>query len=223
MPHETGLLKKRLSERRKNGKGYNMRHRKKESERPNRRKENVLIHCFLHSYVDKGYGEMVTSAKWELAKWDKATPEDRVKQEQQAETRIAKINKEREERRQRERAQERDGGVEPMTDEEKLYVLMAQAEDLQKHAVELQKEAQETFSALPLAVEQAVQKIRSERFSAAVYVFCFGALIAGGIYAGLNVYGSKLQEEHEKLKTAIQDEEATLTKLESKTLGAESV
>ena len=65
---------------------------------------------FLHSYVDKGYGEMVTSAKWELAKWDKATPEDRVKQEQQAETRIAKINKEREERRQRERAQERDGG-----------------------------------------------------------------------------------------------------------------
>ena len=106
-----------------------------------------------------------------------------------------------------------------MTDEEKLYVLMAQAEDLQKHAVELQKEAQETFSALPLAVEQAVQKIRSERFSAAVYVFCFGALIAGGIYAGLNVYGSKLQEEHEKLKTAIQDEEATLTKLESKTWG----
>ena len=106
-----------------------------------------------------------------------------------------------------------------MTDEEKLYVLMAQAEDLQKHAVELQKEAQETFSALPLAVEQAVQKIRSERFSAAVNVFGFGALIAGGIYAGLNVYGSKLQEEHEKLKTAIQDEEATLTKLESKTWG----
>ena len=39
-----------------------------------------------------------------------------------------------------------------MTDEEKLYVLMAQAEDLQKHAVELQNKAQETFSALPLAV-----------------------------------------------------------------------
>lgn len=53
---------------------------------------------------------MVMSAKWELAKWDKATPEDRVKLERQAETRIAKINKEREERRQRERAQERDGG-----------------------------------------------------------------------------------------------------------------
>ena len=87
-----------------------MRHREKESERLNKKKENVLIHCFLHSYTDKRYGEMVTSAKWELAKWDKATPEDRVKLERQAETRIAKINKEREERRQRERAQERDGG-----------------------------------------------------------------------------------------------------------------
>ena len=106
-----------------------------------------------------------------------------------------------------------------MTDEEKLYVLMAQAEDLQKHAVELQNKAQETFSALPLAVGQAVQKIRSERLSTAVYVFCFGALIAGGIYAGLNVYGSKLREEHEKLKTAIQDQEATLAKIQEKTWG----
>lgn len=83
----------------------------KERERKAQQKERERVNSlFLHSYVDKGYGEMVTSAKWELAKWDKATPEDRVKQEQQAETRIAKINKEREERRQRERAQERDGG-----------------------------------------------------------------------------------------------------------------
>ena len=45
--------------------------------------------------------------------------------------------------------------------EEKLFELMAQAEDLQNHAAKLQKEAQEVFSALPLAVEQAGQKIRS--------------------------------------------------------------
>lgn len=83
----------------------------RERERKAQQKERERVNSlFLHSYVDKGYGEMVTSAKWELAKWDKATPEDRVKLEQQAETRIAKINKEREERRQRERAQERDGG-----------------------------------------------------------------------------------------------------------------
>ena len=50
-------------------------------------------------------------------------------------------------------------------------------------------------------------------------MFCFGALIAGGIYAGLNVYGSKLREEHEKLKTAIQDQEATLAKIQEKTWG----
>ena len=82
----------------------------RERERKAQQKERERVNSlFLHSYVDKGYREMVTSAKLELAKWEKATPEDRVKLEQQAETRIAKINKEREERRQRERAQERDG------------------------------------------------------------------------------------------------------------------
>ena len=113
-----------------------------------------------------------------------------------------------------------------MTDEEKLYTLMAQAEGLQNHAAKLQAEAQETFSALPLAVEQAGQKIRSERLSAAVYIFCFGALIAVALFAVLSVYGSKLREEYEKLqidianlKTAIQVEKATLTDLESKTWG----
>ena len=35
--------------------------------------------------------------------------------------------------------------------EEKLFELMAQAEDLQNHAAKLQNEAQEAFSALPLA------------------------------------------------------------------------
>ena len=103
---------------------------------------------------------------------------------------------------------------------------MAQAEDLQTHAARLQKEAQEAFSALPLAVEQAKKKIRSERLSAAIYVLCFGTLLAGVLFAGLNIYGSKLWKEHEKLKmdiadlkTAIQTEEATLAALSSKTWG----
>ena len=83
----------------------------KERERKAQQKERDCVNSlFLKSYVDKGCREMVTSVEWELAKWDKATPEDRAKLEQQAETRIAKINKEREERRQRERARERDGG-----------------------------------------------------------------------------------------------------------------
>lgn len=38
-----------------------------------------------------------------------------------------------------------------MNTEEKIYSLMAQAEDLQNHAAKLQNEAQEAFSALPLA------------------------------------------------------------------------
>lgn len=83
----------------------------KEREQKAQQKERDRVNSlFLKSYVDKGYREMVTSVEWELAKWDKATLEERAKLEQQAETRIAKINKEREERRQRERALERDGG-----------------------------------------------------------------------------------------------------------------
>ena len=45
--------------------------------------------------------------------------------------------------------------------EEKIYALMAQAEDMQAHAEKLQKGADKTFAGLPLAVEQAGQKIRS--------------------------------------------------------------
>ena len=73
-----------------------------------------------------------------------------------------------------------------MTDEEKLYVLMAQAEDLQKHAVELQNKAQETFSALPSAVEQAGQKIRSTGLLAALlgwlWVFPFRILPSWSVF-----------------------------------------
>lgn len=111
-----------------------------------------------------------------------------------------------------------------MTDEEKFYALMAQAEYLQNHAAKLQTEAQETLSAISLAVNHAGQKIRSERLSAAVYMLCFGAIIAAVLFAGLTVYESRLREEHEKLqtdianlKTAIQAEKATLADLESKT------
>lgn len=111
-----------------------------------------------------------------------------------------------------------------MTDEEKFYALMAQAENLQNHAAKLQTEAHGTLSAISLAVNHAGQKIRSERLSAAVYMLCFGAIIAAVLFAGLTVYESRLRKEHKKLqteianlKTAIQAEKATLAELESKT------
>ena len=72
-----------------------------------------------------------------------------------------------------------------MTDEEKLYTLMAQAEGLQTHAAKLQNEAKETFSALPLAVEQAGQKIRSMGLQMALIMLTVGIVVSAIAVAGV--------------------------------------
>jgi hypothetical protein len=104
-----------------------------------------------------------------------------------------------------------------MTDEEKLYTLMAQAEDLQTHAANLQNKAQETFSALPLAVEQAGQKIRSTGLQMAFMMLGVGIIVcvASTVFIGWST--DSLREEHAALKAVIQAEKASLTELESKT------
>lgn len=79
--------------------------------------------------------------------------------------------------------------------EEKLFELMTQAEDLQKHAVKLQNEAQEVFSALPLAVEQAGQKIRSTRLLGAVFVLAVGVVVAAVAVVGIWWGTSSLRDE----------------------------
>lgn len=104
-----------------------------------------------------------------------------------------------------------------MTDEEKLYTLMAQAEDLQTHAAKLQNKAQETFSALPLVVEQAGQKIRSTGLQMAFMMLGVGVIVCVASTAFIGWSTDSLREEHAALKTAIQAEKATLAELESKT------
>ena len=94
--------------------------------------------------------------------------------------------------------------------EEKLFELMVQAEDLQKHAVELQNKAQETFLALPIAVEQAGQKIR---------LFGLGILVCGASVGFFIWSTDSLREERNALKVAIQAEETTLATLRSQTWG----
>lgn len=106
-----------------------------------------------------------------------------------------------------------------MTDEEKFYALMAQAEYLQNHAAKLQHDAQEAFSALPLAVEQAGQKIRSTGLQMALILFGLGIIVCGAS-VGFFVWSTEnLREERNALKVAIQAEEATLAELRSKTWG----
>ena len=48
-----------------------------------------------------------------------------------------------------------------MTPEDRIYGLIAQAEDIQAHAVSLQRRAVETFDALPKAVKEAGDELRS--------------------------------------------------------------
>lgn len=107
--------------------------------------------------------------------------------------------------------------------EEKIFELMAHAEDLQKHAAQLQGKAQETFSALPLAVEQAQKKIRSTGLQMALIMFGLSVL-ACGLTLKLFLWSTEsLKEEREALKVAIQAEEARLAELQSKTWSLELV
>lgn len=103
--------------------------------------------------------------------------------------------------------------------EEKLFELMAQAEDLQNHAAKLQKEAQEVFSALPLAVEQAGQKIRSTGLQMALILLAIAVVGCGASVGFIGWSTDSLREERAALKASIQAEEAMLAELKSKTWG----
>lgn len=106
-----------------------------------------------------------------------------------------------------------------MNDEEKLYVLMAHAEDLQTHAAKLQNEAKETFSVLPLAVEQAEKKIRSTGLQMALILLGLAVVVCGASVGFIGWSTESLREERAVLKAAIQAEEAMLAELKSKTWG----
>jgi hypothetical protein len=95
-----------------------------------------------------------------------------------------------------------------MNDEEKLYTLMAQAEDLQTHAAKLQNKAQETFSALPLAVEQSGQKIRFMGLQMALILLPLG-IVASAVAVAVIWWGtSQLREEAAELRVEVKVLEA---------------
>lgn len=103
--------------------------------------------------------------------------------------------------------------------EDKIFELMAQAEDLQKHAVNLQNEAKETLSTLPLAVKEAGQEIRSTGLQIALMTLSIGVIVCVGAVATLMWSTDRLREERDSLKAAIQAEEATLFELKAETWG----
>ena len=107
--------------------------------------------------------------------------------------------------------------------EEKIFELMAHAEDLQKHAAQLQDKAQETFSGLTLAVEQAQKKIRSTGLQMALIMLGISVLVCGLTLKIFLWSTESLKKEREALKVAIRAEEATLAELQSKTWKLELV
>lgn len=114
--------------------------------------------------------------------------------------------------------------------EEKLFELMAQAEDLQKHAAKLQNEAREAFSALPLAVDKAGQKIRSTWLLGALFVLAVGVVVAVVAVAGVWWSTSSLRDEAADLRSTIAtlkrdvaEEQKTFQELSGKTWRLELV
>lgn len=117
-----------------------------------------------------------------------------------------------------------------MNTEEKIYSLMAQAEDMQAHAEKLQNGAEKTFAGLPLAVEQAGQKIRSTTLLGALFVLAVGVVVAAVAIAGIWWGTSRLRDEAVELRSTIAtlkqyaaEEQRTLQELSGKTWRLELV
>lgn len=117
-----------------------------------------------------------------------------------------------------------------MTDEDRIYGLIAQAENIQAHAIELQKEASEAFSELPRSVERAASKIRSTALLGALYVVASGVVVSVVAVAGLWWGTSSLRDEAAELRSTIAtlkqyaaEEQRTLQELSGKTWRLELV
>lgn len=103
-----------------------------------------------------------------------------------------------------------------MNTEEKIYSLMAQAEDMQTHAEKLQNGAEKTFAGLPLAVEQAGQKIRSTGLLGALFVLAVGVVVATVAVAGIWWGTSSLRDEAAGLRAEVAALEAQANEFSKK-------
>ena len=134
-----------------------------------------------------------------------------------------------------------------MQDDDKLYGLIAQAGDIQKHAVTLQQVAQEAVKGLPGGYKEAVKgaareilteaaqnastalleacneakasssALRRTGLLQAVFLLAVALIIAGASLGGLNWFIKSRLSELAEVKSAIQAEKATLADLQSKT------
>lgn len=140
-----------------------------------------------------------------------------------------------------------------MQNDDKIFGLIAQAEDIQKHAVALQRSAQDVIKTLPDASRAAVRDAArefiiegAEKASRGLlnasneakdtatalrrtglmqgFFLLAVALVVGGVgFAVMGFIGKSKIAELNELKAAIRTEQATLNELQSKTWGLELV
>ena len=112
--------------------------------------------------------------------------------------------------------------------DDKIYELMAQAEILQEHALELQNKASEAIFEIPEAIDQAKKKIHATALWSAFIWVITGAIVVLGVYiailystVGLIEEQDRVQGQLEKLRKEVQQEEGKLAKIHSESWGIE--
>lgn len=140
-----------------------------------------------------------------------------------------------------------------MNAEDKIFGLIAQAEDIQQHAVALQRATQEAVKTLPEAARGAVRDaardfivqgaetaskglldasseakasasaLRRTGLMQGFFLLAAGVVIIGALYVVGKMFFDSRVTELAELKAAIRAEESTLAELRSKTWGLELV
>lgn len=130
-----------------------------------------------------------------------------------------------------------------MQNEDKIFGLITQAEDIQKHAIALQRAAQDAIKTLPEASRSAVREfiiegaekasrglldasneakvtsaaLRQTGIYQGIFLVAIAIIFAGAVFAAMSFTGkSKLVDLYE-LKAQIREEEGRLAELRSKT------
>ena len=114
-----------------------------------------------------------------------------------------------------------------MTPEDRIYGLIAQAEDIQAHAVSLQRRAVETFDALPKAVRDAGDELRSHWMKATglsiAIVICVGIAVGIGVSAYIHYKTAALGAEAQALRTEVNRLKTTAAQLAGQTWNLELI
>ena len=95
----------------------------------------------------------------------------------------------------------------------KIYELMAQAEILQEHALELQNKASEAIFEIPEAIDQAKRKLRSTAILSACIWVIFGVMAILAVWIMADWITDSLRQEKSSLHREIGDLKNEIAKL----------